>query len=181
MKSIGIHTKSHLKTNPYLTRTNQKIIHFWRTKNQTNQCSFEGLSDLFQGAPPSQHQSQYSWHTNFWHHAWAPGLCQLLCYIYIYIYGTYSKSFFKEKIGVPWGTRRGLGSFSKPSFFKDFLFQGDVHAAWKKTAAPGQLFFKNYWYLFQDARIAGKIQFFFKRYLFQDWALATFSRLSWDG
>ena len=50
-------------------------------------------------------------------------------HIYMYIYGTYSKSFFKEKIGVPWGTRRGLGSFSKPSFFKDFLFQGDVHAA----------------------------------------------------
>ena len=67
-------------------------------------------------------------------------------------------------------------------FFKTFLFQGfpfsrGCPCCLKEDGCSRPALFQELLLSFQDARIADKVQFFFKRYLFQDWALATFFKV----
>lgn len=52
-----------------------------------------------------------------------------------YIHGNYSKLLFQGKVGRACGTRKG-----GITFFKAFLFQGDVHAVGKRATAPASSF-----------------------------------------
>lgn len=124
MKSIFFPTNSHLKINSFFARKNQKNNNFRQEKNQTNQCRFQGFKGIFQDTSPCHHHFLLT----------SEVLDFASCTTQLYTWN-YSKLLFQGKVGRACGTRKG-----GITFFKAFLFQGDVHAVGKRATAPASSF-----------------------------------------